>query len=219
MTEIKNRWNGKTLYTAKNAQDIRAAVIEATEKKANLYGADLCGAYLYEANLCGAYLRGANLREANLCGADLREANLREANLCGADLREANLCGADLREANLCGADLREANLCGADLREAKNWVKPDPKLPKKVAKKILKNPEKTLNMGDWHTCETTHCLAGWAVHLSGPAGYALEALVGPSTAGQILMPTAAHLFDAADSEAITWAEEILGKQGVEVQA
>ena len=174
MTEIKNRWNGKTLYTAKNAQDIRAAVIEATEKKANLYGADLCGAYLYEANLCGAYLRGANLREANLCGADLREA---------------------------------------------KNWVKPDPKLPKKVAKKILKNPEKTLNMGDWHTCETTHCLAGWAVHLSGPAGYALEALVGPSTAGQILMPTAAHLFDAADSEAITWAEEILGKQGVEVQA
>ena len=73
--------------------------------------------------------------------------------------------------------------------------------------------------MGDWHTCETTHCLAGWAVHLSGPAGYALEALVGPSTAGQILMPTAAHLFDAADSEAITWAEEILGKQGVEVQA
>ena len=199
MTEIKNRWNGKTLYTAKNAQDIRAAVIEATEKKANLYGADLCGAYLYEANLCGAYLRGANLREAYLRGA----------NLCG-----AYLCGADLREANLCGA-----NLCGADLREAKNWVKPDPKLPKKVAKKILKNPEKTLNMGDWHTCETTHCLAGWAVHLSGPAGYALEALVGPSTAGQILMPTAAHLFDAADSEAITWAEEILGKQGVEVQA
>jgi hypothetical protein len=29
--------------------------------------------------------------------------------------------------------------------------------------------------MGDWHTCETTHCRAGWVVHLAGEAGYALE--------------------------------------------
>lgn len=31
------------------------------------------------------------------------------------------------------------------------------------------------LNMWDWHTCETTHCRAGWVVHLAGDAGYALE--------------------------------------------
>jgi len=29
--------------------------------------------------------------------------------------------------------------------------------------------------MGDWHTCDTTHCRAGWVVHLAGEAGYALE--------------------------------------------
>jgi hypothetical protein len=29
--------------------------------------------------------------------------------------------------------------------------------------------------MGTWHTCETTHCRAGWVVHLAGDAGYALE--------------------------------------------
>ena len=29
--------------------------------------------------------------------------------------------------------------------------------------------------MGSWHTCETTHCRAGWTVHLAGEAGYALE--------------------------------------------
>jgi len=29
--------------------------------------------------------------------------------------------------------------------------------------------------MGDWHTCGTTHCRAGWVVHLAGDAGYALE--------------------------------------------
>ncbi|ECE7439403.1 pentapeptide repeat-containing protein [Salmonella enterica] len=68
--------------------------------------ADLRGA-----NLCGANLRDADLRGANLCGANLRGADLRGANLCGANLRGANLCGA-----NLCGANLRGADLRGADL-------------------------------------------------------------------------------------------------------
>jgi len=32
------------------------------------------------------------------------------------------------------------------------------------------------LNMGSWHTCETTHCRAGWIVTLAGEPGRALEA-------------------------------------------
>jgi len=31
------------------------------------------------------------------------------------------------------------------------------------------------LNMNTWHSCNTTHCRAGWAVHLAGEAGYELE--------------------------------------------
>ncbi len=31
------------------------------------------------------------------------------------------------------------------------------------------------LEMGEVHRCETTHCRAGWTVHLAGEAGYALE--------------------------------------------
>jgi hypothetical protein len=27
------------------------------------------------------------------------------------------------------------------------------------------------LNMSTWHTCETTHCRAGWVEHLAGEAG------------------------------------------------
>jgi hypothetical protein len=30
------------------------------------------------------------------------------------------------------------------------------------------------LNMGDWHTCDTTHCRAGWVEHLAGEEGKAL---------------------------------------------
>lgn len=29
--------------------------------------------------------------------------------------------------------------------------------------------------MDDWHTCNTTHCRAGWVVHLAGEQGYKLE--------------------------------------------
>lgn len=34
---------------------------------------------------------------------------------------------------------------------------------------------EGALNMGDWHTCDTTHCRAGWVVALAGDEGKALE--------------------------------------------
>ena len=71
------------------------------DMKANLYGA----------NLKGAYLKRANLERANLKGAYLVEANLEEANLVEANLEEANLYGA-----NLEGAYLVEANLYGANL-------------------------------------------------------------------------------------------------------
>ena len=105
--KIKNRWNGKVLYSGEHA-DIKEAVEAAVKAGANLRGANLCGA-----NLCGA-----NLCDANLCGADLCGANLCGANLRGADLCGANLCGADLRGAYLTGAKVGkggdEATLVGS---------------------------------------------------------------------------------------------------------
>lgn len=44
-----------------------------------------------------------------------------------------------------------------------------------------------SLNMSAWHSCETTHCRAGWAVHLAGEQGYALEAKHGPAVAGRMI--------------------------------
>ena len=31
------------------------------------------------------------------------------------------------------------------------------------------------LSVCAWHKCDTTHCRAGWVVHLAGAAGYNLE--------------------------------------------
>jgi len=109
MAEIKNRFTGKIIVGGEKT--LRQLT---EEKRANLHGADLCGADLYEADLCGADLYGANLY-----GADLRGADLHEADLCGANLYGADLRGADLRGADLYGADLHGANLYGADLHGA----------------------------------------------------------------------------------------------------
>ena len=119
MIEIKSRWDGRILYTAENAQDVRAAVREAVASRADLSRAYLRGAYLRSANLSDANLSGANLRSADLSGAYLRSANLSGANLSRANLSGANLSGADLSGADLSRAYLRGANLSGANLSGA----------------------------------------------------------------------------------------------------
>ncbi len=114
---------------------------------ANLSGADLSGADLISANLSGSNLIGADLSGADLIGADLSGSNLSKANLIGADLRWSNLS---------------KANLIGAKLPEV---IKVE-----KLFTKILSAIESggVLEMGGWHKCETTHCIAGWVVTIAG---------------------------------------------------
>ncbi len=57
--EIKNRWNGKVLFSA-GGESLRDVVVQAVRERADLRNADLSG----------AYLGGAYLRNADLSGAD-----------------------------------------------------------------------------------------------------------------------------------------------------
>lgn len=50
---------------------------------------------------------------------------------------------------------------------------------------KIVNSGEGSLDMSDWHGCETTHCRAGWAIHLAGKQGYELEEKYGSHAAGE----------------------------------
>jgi hypothetical protein len=43
----------------------------------------------------------------------------------------------------------------------------------------------RALDMSTWHACGTTHCRAGWAVHLAGTAGYELEERTSAAFAAQ----------------------------------
>jgi hypothetical protein len=61
------------------------------------------------------------------------------------------------------------------------------------------------LCMEDWHDetegCGTAHCIAGWAVHLAGQAGYALELAVQQPAAGNILLGIEASKLFYLDDE------------------
>lgn len=46
--------------------------------------------------------------------------------------------------------------------------------------------------MGRWHTCENTHCRAGWAITLAGEAGKKLEGFYNTALAAMLI-------YDASD--------------------
>ena len=43
------------------------------------------------------------------------------------------------------------------------------------------------LEMGHWHTCETTHCRGGWTVALAGEAGRKLESFFSTEMAAMLI--------------------------------
>ena len=131
------------------------------------------------------------------------------ANLTGADLTRAYLADADLADANLADAIGLPSATTNSDpaTPEPKPWRRLTPEERKAAqAERALRyrtlHPEvpvvehldakileaisagASLDMSTWHTCETTHCRAGFAVHLAGAAGYELEKQLGSQRAG-----------------------------------
>ena len=60
--EIKNRWDGKVLFSA-GGETLRDVVVQAVRERADLSGADLSGADLRSADLRSADLRSAELSD------------------------------------------------------------------------------------------------------------------------------------------------------------
>lgn len=64
------------------------------------------------------------------------------------------------------------------------------------------------LNMATWHSCDTTHCRAGWVVTLAGEAGKKLEKKTSTAFAAQQIYKASGYLispcrFYDSDEEAM----------------
>jgi len=169
--DVLNRWTLKVQFTAE---------IDCAEDAPAGVKAGLAFEWGWKNRLSGADLSDAVLRGADLSGADLRGADLSGADLSGADLSDADLSDAVLR-----GADLRGADLSGADLSGALKGIPVVPHIDAAILRAIDAGGK--LNMGNWHSCETTHCRAGWAITLAGAGGAALEFAMGPAAAGSLI--------------------------------
>ena len=291
--EIKNRYNGKVIYSDPDAKTLKEAVVKAVAEGVSLSSADLSSAVLSSAVLSYADLSSAVLSSADLSYADLSYAVLSYADLSSADLSYADLSYAVLRSADLRSADLRSAVLSSAvlsyavlrsadlssavlsyavlssavlsyadlsyavlsyaDLRSAvlryavlsyadlsyavlryavlsyadlsyavlsyavlsyakgidlnghpkpltdadyleirDQFRKDFPDVPivsslDATICEIVNSGKGELDMSDWHHCKTTHCRAGWAIHLAGKPGYELEKKLGPERAGGMI--------------------------------
>jgi hypothetical protein len=110
----------------------------------------------------------------------------RAADFTDLDLSDWSFWGINLAGAIFTDANLLEADFSGTDLTGAIGL--PVAPVVKDLDQKIFDAVQVDgLDMGSWHGCETTHCRAGWAIHLAGADGYALEDLYGPSVAGALI--------------------------------
>ena len=84
------------------------------------------------------------------------------------------------------GADLSGAKLKGATFKDI--ILKGVPKIDK-IHQKVYEaaSKENALDMDAWHTCETTHCRAGWVTTLAGEEGQKLEEKIRTANAALLI--------------------------------
>ncbi len=192
---IKARWSDRIVFEGEY-ESLKHAVVDAAKKNISLSGSDLRDSDLRDSDLSGSNLRGSNLRGSDLSGSDLRGSDLSGSDLRGSNLRGSNLRGSDLRGSDLRGSDLRGSDLRDSDLSDSdlsgSNLSGSDlsgvPKI-ENIHQAIYSAASQPgcLDMGSWHSCETTHCRAGWVVTLAGDAGKAMEWCLGTPAAAALI--------------------------------
>lgn len=137
-----------------------------------------------------AYLGGADLR-----GADLADAYLRDAK------NVPPIPPSDAPATQPQTYEEWKAQRPKIDAERAKRYRERHPEVPvvEQLDAKILAAVEAggRLEMSGWHgdnplnaegeACGTTHCRAGWAIHLAGKAGYELESRFDSAIAGRMI--------------------------------
>ena len=111
-------------------------------------------------------------------------------------------CRASLSDANLSDANLARANLAYANLAGATNLpIASDASARLLAVAQAALASDNALEMSQWHTCDTTHCISGWAQHLGGSIAELLYQQMGADVAGLMLLGVEAHSYFYASNE------------------
>lgn len=181
----------------------------------NLEGFNLSELNLYGTDFSYANLKGANLERSNLRAAELKNANLRGASLAGSCLYTANLINANLEGANLKDTNFKQAAISGCSIswEELQHACLLDnipvvDGLHRKVVDAIEDEEgeywKQELDMSSWHSqihsCNTTHCRAGWYVVIARMRHTEIEGILGTSVlAAAIALKSCSYLSRVPD--------------------
>ena len=107
-------------------------------------------------------------------------------------------------------ADLSRADLSGADLSGVGGLIIAQDALQRLQSAAVAALLQGALDMTAWHTCETTHCIGGTAIHQAGEVGRLLEAAVGSHVAALMLLGVEAHRhFYDSNEDAAEWLRSV----------
>lgn len=101
---------------------------------------------------------------------------------CADGTSDVRKLGLALEQAVANGAYLNGADLTGVKVADEVPVI---PDIHKAVY--TAASQDGALDMSAWHTCDTTHCRAGWVVALAGEAGRALERAYGTAAAAALI--------------------------------
>jgi hypothetical protein len=178
-------------------------------KKCVLNGANFTNTSVNSTKFHRCGLQEANFSNVRMGTSYFHDCNLTKVNFTNADL--INSCFIDV---DMDTVILTNANVSGIRL--------PMTKMPKQILKckgfpeeivkndnllkeiaAIVLNDNEALEMFSWHTSDTIHCMAGWAIHLH-PQGYQIEAASTTVIAAKLLLGDEAEsYFYVSNEEAI----------------
>ena len=166
---------------------------------------------LHREDLTGVDFSGMNLTEAYFIDGDLTGADFRNARLIDATFERCTM-----RDARFGGACLLAASFYNTDMSRTRGL--PRIHHPKatlvNAARAALEHPV-SLYQDQWHVCESTHCIAGWAEYLAKDmreefSGYGTE-MIGL----MLLGPEAhAHFWDST-KDAMVFLQSVLDREVV----
>lgn len=128
--------------------------------------------------------------EVSLDNSRFDNCNFYKANLNHSSFLNCTINGGNFVEAELSDVIVKGSDLLGPESAQSliNKGITTFPPSVDFIHQKVLHNAKiGGLDMGDFHTCDTTHCIAGWAIHLAGDKGYYAEQKLDPENAGAMI--------------------------------
>jgi hypothetical protein len=223
---LKDNMQGQRLYLVDEnfaSQDLSgkdfsyATFINCNFSKANLIEANFSFTCIKDCNFHNAVLCKSSFDHSDIWSSSFVFASLKDSTFKYSTIYHSNFKTSDCTNCNFKNAHLHSINFKQTTLKNSNfenitgiKIVSDTQQRLIAVAKDALASKD-TLQMDLWHTCNTTHCIAGWAIHHAGEIGYCMENEIGAPIAGLILLgPEAFKHFYDTDEQARKYLESVL---------